>query len=196
MPVITFVTGNAGKVDSFRGVLGDSDFTIEQCDIALIEPQFDDVRDIARHKARVACQLVGKPVVVQDTGFYIDAWPGFPGAYVRHANDRLGVEGYLKLMSGFKGKQRSCYFLECLAYCDGKQAPIFLRYVEGVLSDTPRGELTDKSTSILHQLFIPKGMTQTIAEMNKETRTKWREEMKKDHWGTRFLRWHTYRGAS
>ena len=80
---ITFVTSNQHKVQSLRRALEPSGATVTQQDRELFEPQVADIRTIAASKAAAAYAEFGRPILVQDTGFIMDATPGFPGAFVK-----------------------------------------------------------------------------------------------------------------
>lgn len=43
-----------------------------------------DITLIVEDKARRAFETVGRPVIVEDTGLFIDALGGFPGPFVKH----------------------------------------------------------------------------------------------------------------
>ncbi len=77
---LLFVTGNAGKAREVAAILGTA---VERLDLELPEIQALDVAEVVRHKAATAFARAGRPVVVEDTGLYLDALGGLPGALVR-----------------------------------------------------------------------------------------------------------------
>ncbi len=80
MNEITVVTGNENKAREvaafFEGIC-----SVDHINMDLTEIQSDDVGQIARFKAHEAYELLKKPVIVDDTGFFINAFKGFPWAY-------------------------------------------------------------------------------------------------------------------
>lgn len=163
---IVFVTSNKGKVASAQRQL--TDIKLEIFDYDLVEPRSDDVRVIAEHKVRQAYEIVQKPCIALDAGFFIEELNGFPRAFVNFALDTLGIEGILKQMQGIKN--RKCAFKECLSYYDGQNILYFNGNQEGELSTTIRGNDTDKKWSDLWYIFIPYGYNKTLVEMSEEER--------------------------
>lgn len=163
---IVFVTTNKGKVASAQRQL--TDIKLEIFDYDLIEPRSDDVREIAEYKVREAYEVIKKPCIALDAGFFIEELNGFPRAFVNFALDTLGIEGILKQMHGIEN--RKCAFKECLAYYDGQNILYFDGNHEGKLSTAIRGNDTDKKWSDLWYIFIPYGYDKTLAEMSDEER--------------------------
>jgi XTP/dITP diphosphohydrolase len=46
-----------------------------------------------------------KPVLVTDTGSFIDALNGFPGANTKFTLNRIGNKGLIKLLEGFENRR-------------------------------------------------------------------------------------------
>ena len=163
---IYFVTSNKGKVESAKRQL--DGINVEIFDYDLIEPRSDDVKEIAEYKVKEAYEVLKKPCMALDAGFFIEELNGFPRAFVHFALDTLGIEGILKQMEGVDN--RKCYFKECLAYYDGENFLYFYGNNEGTLSTSIRGNDTDKKWSDLWYIFIPYGYDKTLAEMTDEER--------------------------
>ncbi len=84
------MTGNEGKVREAREYL---DADVEQVAYDYVEVQSDDVGVVAARGARDALAALGDgPVVVEDSGLFVDALGGFPGPYSSYVEDRLGIE--------------------------------------------------------------------------------------------------------
>jgi len=112
--VIRFVTGNEGKVREARTYL---DTPVEQFDYDYPEIQDHDLAAIAAHGAREAYEAVGAPVLVDDSGLFIDALDGFPGPYSAYVEDTLGIERVEELAT--READRTAAFRSVVAYCDG-----------------------------------------------------------------------------
>ncbi|MDR3125545.1 MAG: non-canonical purine NTP pyrophosphatase, partial [Candidatus Nomurabacteria bacterium] len=95
MKNLTLITGNLNKVVEFERLLG---FEFGHQEIDLPEIQTTDVREVVRHKARLAYEKLGRPVLVDDSGFTIEAWGELPGAFIRWFLDNVGSDGIIKML--------------------------------------------------------------------------------------------------
>lgn len=129
------MTSNANKAREvaayFTGVL-----EVEHVPLECPEFRHADVGEIARGKAAYAYEALARPLIVDDTGLFIDALGGFPGPYAAYVQDTIGNAGVLKLMEGVE--DRSAHFETAVAFAreDG------IRIFRGVLPGTivaPRG---------------------------------------------------------
>jgi XTP/dITP diphosphohydrolase len=133
---ITMVTGNANKAAEvaafFRG-------SAEITHVALDLPEYrsDDVGEIARGKAEYAWAQLKIPIIVDDTGFFIDAMNGFPGPYAAYVLHSIGNTGILKLMEDTP--DRSARFITAIAFADDRGIHVFKGAIEGRITSTPRG---------------------------------------------------------
>ena len=167
MTNITFVTGNAGKVESLTNRLPD-DFSVHKQDLNIAEIQDNDVEVIAKQKALDAWSQVGKPVVVQDSGFHIDALNGFPGPYIKHTLNTIGPERIVRLLNSKEA--RTCYFRQALGYVDEEgSAHTFTN--EPVEKGRIANEVAERNTSIswspLWRIFIPADADKPLALFSK-----------------------------
>ncbi|WP_207586917.1 XTP/dITP diphosphatase [Halomontanus rarus] len=135
---IQFVTGNEGKVREAREYLEGIE-PVEQVSFDYTEIQSDSLADIAAHGAREAFAEFGgeEPVLVDDTGLFVDALDGFPGPYSAYVEDTVGVERLWRLAKG--EENRRARFETVLAYADETGTETFEGTVAGTLV-APRGE--------------------------------------------------------
>ena len=166
MQEIVFVTHNPGKIASAQKTLKNVKLSIFEYE--LDEPRSDDIEYISKMKVMEAYELVKKPCISLDCGFWIDALNGFPRAFVNFALETMGLEGILKLMEGIEN--RSCRFTECLSYYDGKELHQFAGKHEGLIAPAILGLDTDEKWSDLWYIYIPKGYEKTLAQMTQEER--------------------------
>lgn len=164
MRTIYYVTSNKGKLASAKKAL--SDMHIEGFEADLVEPRSDDLRTIAKEKVKQAYELTGEPCIAMDSGFFINAWNGFPGTYVNPTLDKLGLEGILNLMHDIE--DRSCSFKECLAFYDGKELVFFESEAPGHLATKIQGEDKENKWSDLWYIFKPLDFEKTLAEFTDE----------------------------
>ncbi|RQG86901.1 RdgB/HAM1 family non-canonical purine NTP pyrophosphatase [Natrarchaeobius halalkaliphilus] len=135
---VRFVTGNEGKVREARAYL-EGIATVEQIEYDYTEVQSDSLSEIARRGAREGYEATGndEPVLVGDTGLFVDALEGFPGPYSAYVEDTVGIERLWRLVSG--EENRRARFRTVLAFADGDRTETF----EGELAGTivaPRGD--------------------------------------------------------
>ena len=166
MEEIVFVTHNKGKIASAKRELKNVDFKIFEYD--LDEPRSDDIKYISKYKVMEAYELVNKPCLSLDCGFWIDELDGFPRAFVNFSLDTIGINGILKLME--QKENRACRFTECLSYYDGKNIYQFMGKHEGTLAKEILGNDTDKKWSDLWYIFKPEGYDKTLAQMTDNER--------------------------
>jgi len=95
------------------------------------------VAEIAREKVRYAYDQLKIPLIVDDTGFFIDALNGFPGTYAAFVLNSIGNAGILKLMEGIP--DRNARFTTGIAYADEHDLQVFTGNLEGRIARSPRG---------------------------------------------------------
>ena len=185
MRKLFFATSNKGKFAYLSDRFRDFGVTLIMAPMELPEPRSDNLQEIAKEKALSAFTSLKKPCIVTDAGFYVRSLNGFPKAFANFALKTIGVEGILKLT---EGKPRNCEFVNCIAFMDSKlKEPAFFEMgIRGMLSETPRGKLSEVDWSELSLIFIPEGETKTLGEMTTEKR----KQLVNQRWG------HTYRDVA
>lgn len=160
---ILYVTGNKGKVSLANLIYKDLDVEIEQYDMETPEIQADDCKEVAAFSAEFAANMLGKPVLKNDSGLVIEGLNGFPGVYAKYVENVLGADGFIKLMEGIDN--RKCYWVEALAYCEPNHEPVvFESRTYGSIAISPR-----KLRGFEYDyIFIPDGETRTYSEMTEE----------------------------
>lgn len=166
MEEIVFVTHNKGKAKSAERYFDNMKFSTY--DFELDEPRSDDLKEIATAKVKQAYEIVKKPCIALDTGFFIEELNGFPKAFVNFSLETIGITGILKLMDG--KKNRKCKFEECLAYHDGKEIHYFYGKHPGNLANEIAGKDRDDKWSDLWYIFKPDDYDKTLAEMSADER--------------------------
>ncbi len=134
--MITVVTGNknkAAEVAAFFAGITEVSHIFFNC----IEPQSDSISEIAKVKAQQAYAALRIPLIVDDTGLFIEALAGFPGPYAAYVQDSIGNTGILRLMDGIQN--RRAYFATSIAYIDDNGIQTFEGRVDGEITDSPRG---------------------------------------------------------
>ncbi len=185
MKEITFVTTNKGKIASAQKYF--KSIKLIPYSHELVEPRSSDIMEIASHKVRQAYDLVGRPCIALDSGFYIGALNGFPNTYVNHALGTIGLDGMLKLMDGVE--DRSCEFRSCLAYHDGEKIEYFESRTKGSISETQLGAENKNSWSELWYIFVPEKFQKTLAQFDEADFILY-EDLKEDSCIKKFANWY------
>ncbi|BFZ57246.1 nucleoside triphosphate pyrophosphohydrolase ham1 [Savitreella phatthalungensis] len=124
MDRITFVTGNANKLAEVEHILGPS-VSLRSQAIDLPETQ-GTINEVARAKCLAAAEIVGGPVLTEDTSLHFralspqatdDRGSELPGPYIKWFLRDLGLDGLNTMLAGFDDKRAVaiCTF----AYCEG-----------------------------------------------------------------------------
>lgn len=158
-----FATGNPEKVKEAHSILG---IPIEIAEIDIDEVQSMDLEYVATKKAEAAFGKVGKPVLVDDVGFQINAWNGFPGPLVKHLLKTVGNKGFLKMLEN--EQNRSVKVQSIIAYCNGNSTKTFLGEFDGILAREERGN----DGWGFDFIVIPNGEDKTLAELGFDHKNK------------------------
>lgn len=181
MEDIFFVTGNRHKFDEVKKMLEGSEINLLWSDANVIEHKYDSVKEVAIAKALSSMKLIGKPLIVEDTGICFKAYKDFPGPNAKVLFHGIGAEGVLKLL---EGKSREAVFRTAMAFARPDLHPIaFVGECNGKIAD----KISEKIDFDYDVLFIPDGESRTFSEMTKEEKAKYSHRAKAVE---EFLRWH------
>ena len=159
MDKLYFVTSNQGKVEEAEMIL---EMPVEIRKADLIEIQSLNLEEIVRDKVRQAFEMVGESVIVDDVGFFLEAWNGFPGPFVKYILDTVGKEGILKMLEN--EENRNVNVVAAIGFHDGKEIHTFVGRVKGVVAPKARGD----NGLGWDPIFIPESSDKTYAEMTTE----------------------------
>lgn len=162
MTTFYLATGNPHKVKEIEEALDGTGVSVEQAEVDIDEIQAPDVADVARRKVRDSHGALGvdEPVIVDDTGLYVDALAGFPGSQASFFLDTCGNEGLLTLMDGEDDRQ--AYFKTCMAIYEPSKDNVTLLTgrCDGTIATEQRGDGGFGYDAV----FIPEGHDKTFAE--------------------------------
>ncbi len=102
------------------------------------EIQADTIQEVSAFSAKHAFERLKKPLIVDDSGLFIEALKGFPGVYSAYTLPTIGNDGILRLMRG--RENRSAYFECCVSYCDSNGVKSFSERVTGNILDEEKGK--------------------------------------------------------
>ncbi|ADM27911.1 dITPase [Ignisphaera aggregans DSM 17230] len=159
---IMFVTNNMNKVIEANEIVKSFGIELIPIDVKKIEIQSDSLREIAIYAAKHAYEVIRKPVVVEDSGLFIDALNGFPGPYSSYVYRTIGLKGILKLMEGVRNRNARFIAIVALAISDS-EIYVFEGITEGYIANEIRG---DKGFGY-DPIFIPSNHSKTFAEMDR-----------------------------
>ncbi len=162
---VTFVSGSRYKYEEVQRYLSEFEPTlvVEQATLDLPEYQSLDIRTIALAKAEEAWRLLQKPVLIDDSGLYLERYHNFPGPLTKYVLQGIGLEGFWLLA---KEDPRATY-LSCLAYY---YAPHTYKLFEGTCSGTLIEPIENTETKQMPfgdttTLFIPEGSSKSISQL-------------------------------
>ena len=156
---IYLVTSNKHKLREFQEILG---FPIKSVEVESDEIQEVDGEKVVTHKAEEAFRKLGKPLIVDDTGIFLEALKGFPGVLGKWMDKTCGFEVLVDLAKLYQNPK--AWAKTFIGFCDGRETKVFVGEVEGRIAETVRGE----SGFGFDPIFIPKGFSKTQAEMGSE----------------------------
>lgn len=164
---IVLITGNAGKMEEFKSLIGLEELQFGYQSLDLQEIQSLDIREIGEFKTRMA--LVEKDlfceydaVLTDDTALYCDGLNGLPGPLIKWFLKSLKKEGLVDLLQGRKASGSvSC--LLSLGIIETGEIIQFEGKVNGRFVQ-PRGDYGFGWDPV----FMPDGHTITYGEMGPE----------------------------
>ena len=162
---ITFITGNAKKLEEFMSIMtGDltEAYNVTNLGLNLMEIQ-GKPEEIAKHKVKLDATKCNTPVLIEDVSLCFNAFNGLPGPYIKDFLDSVGREGLWKMIQNFEDKTA---YAQCIfAFCEGPDAEpiVFNGRCNGRIVE-PRGD----NAFGWDPVFQPDGFDQTFAEMSLE----------------------------
>jgi non-canonical purine NTP pyrophosphatase (RdgB/HAM1 family) len=158
---ITFITTNKHKFEEVKNVLKDYPVELEQLNMEYEENHDAKIEEVARDAAKKLAKELNKPIVLEDTGIFFEAYDGFPGALPKFAIKTLGYKGIFKLLAG---ENRNAYFKTVAAFCGpGEEPVLFEGIIRGVITDKIHNP--DSDVMPYDRIFIPEGEEKTISDM-------------------------------
>jgi non-canonical purine NTP pyrophosphatase (RdgB/HAM1 family) len=158
-----FVSSNAGKAREVAAILG---FPLERLEADVPEIQALDVREVVREKAQAAFVLAGRPVLVEDTGLYITALQGLPGALVKWFLATVGPAGICAMLP--PDAPRTAVARTAVALHNGREITVLTGEVPGQITTSPRGANGFGWDPIFH----PDDAPGTFAELSQEDKNR------------------------
>ena len=163
MALLYFASSNENKFLEIQNILQTEreEFKLEIffSNLAIKEIQSESIIEVAEDKAKKAFKSIGKPVIVEDDGLFIEDLNGFPGAYSSFVFKTIGNKGILNLLGN--NLNRKAHFMSVFSFSDGKSIMTFC------------GETAGHITTEIHTsgwgfdpIFRPENETTTYGEIN------------------------------
>ncbi len=161
---ISFVTTNKYKFEEVQNILKDSPIELEQLVMEYEENHDEGIERIAYDASKKLANELNKPIILEDTGLFFEAYNGFPGALPKFVINTLGFKGIFKLLDG---ESRKAYFKTVAAYCEpGGEPVIFEAVMKGEITKEIHNQ--DKDEMPYDKIFIPEDEKKTISDMTME----------------------------
>lgn len=159
---IFFVTSNSNKARECKNILSFFSIYVEIVKLQISEIQSNTLEEIARFSSLEAFRICKKPVLIEDSGLFINILNGFPGPYSSYVQDKIGNCGILKLMKGMKNR-RAAFKSVIGFYSSKKKHRVFVGEVHGNISHEEKGK-----EWAFDPIFIPDLSDKTYAQMPAE----------------------------
>lgn len=164
---ITFITTNKHKFEEVADILKNYPIELEWLNMKYDEDHEDGIEETAKKAAKKLADELQKPIVLEDTGLFLEAYPGFPGPAPKFVFNTLGYKGMLKLL---EGESRNAYFKTVAAFCEpGKEPITFEGTMNGHFTEKIYNE--DRDAMPFDRFFVPEGHSKTISDMTLAEKT-------------------------
>jgi XTP/dITP diphosphohydrolase len=161
---LTFVTSNDHKYNEARTLFESSSIDLKRYSCELMEPNFETLEEIAEFKCKQAFEEIGKPVVVDDSGIFFEAYSNFPGVNSARVFKGIGFEGVLALL---KGKSRKAFFRSVCCYtCDGVNFEFFSGKLDGEITKEVSLDVPYEERLPYKRIFTPQGYDVPIGALS------------------------------
>jgi XTP/dITP diphosphohydrolase len=157
---LVLVTQNQHKLAELKPLFDEYRVPFDTTGLEKLEIRSKSVEEIALKAARHAHEVLKRPVVVDDTGFFISALNDFPGSYAAYVLQTIGYQGILKLLEGVQN--RDARFVTAVAFCDERTQKLFVGEMRGNTSTVSSGT----GGFGYDPIFIPNGFSKTYAQLS------------------------------
>ena len=162
MKQLFFVTENLHEFEEVKTMMINEGITLLKSDAKIIEQKLKTEKEVSLAKAYHAMKIISKPLIVEDTGIYFEAYNNFPGPNAAVFYEGVGIPGILKIL---ENKNRKAYFRTVFTFYKPGEMPMTF---EGVCKGTMRENPSENVSFAYDTLFMPEGETRTFSEMSKE----------------------------
>ena len=151
-PTVWFMTENPGKFREARSILESRGIRTKQLRRSKLEIQDERLEKIAIYALKTALERHPGPMVLEDSGLFIESLHGFPGPFSSQALETIGLDGILHLLGN--SRRRRAYFRSAVAFGSNKVQP---RAFTGVVNGTISRKILGSNGFGFDPIFIPDG---------------------------------------
>ncbi len=163
---ILIITSNESKIKEISSILGEYKIKTIPKAFEIEEARKDTLEEVSMLKATAAFEYFRKPLLVDDTGIFFEAYQNFPGVVTRFIFEQIGFEGILKLLIG---KRRGAYYKSCITFIAENITPItFTGEFHGKIAEEP-SKIVDTQFPY-DSIFIPNNETVPRIELEYDKR--------------------------
>jgi len=132
---ILLITGNSGKENEFRNLLGLENISLSSCDLPIHEIQSLDINEIGRQKTITALSYQHEckgydAVLTDDTALSLSCLKGLPGPLIKWFLKTLTAQGIAELVEG-KEQSATATCLLTLGIVENQELIQFVGKTEG-----------------------------------------------------------------
>ena len=91
---IVFITTNKGKFEEVESLFKDYDIKLEWVNRKYEEDSDDTIGDTAKKAAKKLADELNKPIILENTGLFFEAYEGFPGSAPKFVFKPLAIKEY------------------------------------------------------------------------------------------------------
>ncbi len=136
--LVFFVTENIHKFNEARQVLAEHGIATARLRVETFEIQDDSIENVAKATVTEVAEKCSLPVIVEDSGLFVERLNGFPGPYSSYVYRTIGTKGLLQLMKNTMN--RDAYFHSVVAFRSPKEIlKCFHGRTEGKISFKTQG---------------------------------------------------------
>lgn len=132
---IWFGTKNKGKLEEVNAILNPYRITIEHLPMDKVEIQAETLEEVVRYCLENL--EFKKPLVIEDSGLFIESLNGFPGPYSRYVLDTINLPGILKLLK--EVENREACFKSVIGFKEDSKVIVFKGCTRGKIAFEERG---------------------------------------------------------
>lgn len=165
MEKVFLVTSNEERYKFINSAVSAYGVLLERVSLKLDEIQADTVELVAQKKASTAAKQINAPCICEDTELTIAALGGFPGPYMKYAQDKLSPEKILLMMK--EENNRGAIFKSVLVYAEPSG---FIKMFETKLDGEITKEKIGTNGRKWDPIFLIKSKGKTLAEFLPEER--------------------------
>lgn len=155
-----FATGNKNKFSEVKSMLGNIE--LEMLEIYLPEIQEVDLEEVVKAKLSETLKHCRGPVIVEDTGLYLECLSGLPGPLIKWFEERMGLQGIYDMCK--KLGEDAAVARTIIGYAESQNKIFFFEgKIKGKIVPPRKGKGFGWDA-----IFIPEGHDKAFSEMSSE----------------------------